>query len=103
MPCYDGHESVIVEYREDPNTAKKLEWAEAALCMLLKHVTEGQLTKQDFKNAGITRAQLDVWWKEHKAKDEARLAREAEARKLERSKLAALNKLTMEERKLLGL
>lgn len=105
MPCYDGRENIhtIVEYRKDPNTVKKLEWAEAALCMLMKHIAEGQLTKQDFKNAGITRAQLADWWKAHKAKDDARLAKEAAAAKAERDKLAALNKLTMEERKLLGL
>jgi len=55
----------------------------------------------NWKEAGITSRELDKWWAEHKERDNARKEREAVELMNKRNK--ALNKLTFDERILLGL
>jgi hypothetical protein len=50
--------------------------------------------------AGVTWERLEAWWADHKAQDEARRQAEAQAQACKRE--AALAKLTLQERKLLG-
>jgi hypothetical protein len=47
--------------------------------------------------------EMQIWWRDHKAADKARLEREMARQKSETDKAAALSKLTDYERKLLGL
>ena len=101
MPCYD-HRDYDTNHAYD-YTAKRLAFFEAIACMLMKHVSDGQLTKQDFKNAGVTREAVDTWWKKHREEDARRIAQENEAARIEKIRISAINKLTKDEREALGL
>ena len=101
MPCYD-HRDYDTNHAYD-YTARRLAFFEAIACMLMKHVSDGQLTKQDFKNAGVTREAVDAWWKKHRAADAERITREKEAARIDKLKVTARNKLTKDEREALGL
>lgn len=80
---------------------------EAALCAVLTLLeTELHLTPMlaylDYKEAGITRQWLEEWWRDHKAKDAARRARENEAETISLLRARALGKLSKVEREALG-
>lgn len=47
--------------------------------------------------------ELQIWWRDHKAADKARIEREISASKNRRDRMAALNKLTDHEKTLLGI
>lgn len=86
---------------------------EAALCASLTALEKfghiPALDYLDYDEAGITMAELNVWWREHKRKDAARREweqhererkeREA-AEKIERQRILAT--LTPEQRRILG-
>lgn len=103
MPCYDGPDNSS-NYRSDVEFySKKMNFFEAVACMLMKHVSDGQLTKQDYKNAGVTREAVDAWWKQHREEDAKRIAEEKEEARIEKIRTKAINKLTKDEREALGL
>lgn len=115
MPCRDGRDDygrITIEYRDDPETKRRLDEATSNLCSLLKRL------KRSY--AGVYVGVLDndrelaAWWKRHQEEDRRRELREKAARdekqarrkakKLEdEAKAKALNKLTAAERKLLNL
>lgn len=114
MPCYDAGPS----YPPRPKTYHGLtaDQLEAALCAVFSTIEtvdfEGLkvadvLNNADWKEAGVTRAAVAKWWKDHKAADKAR--RESEERKRAEAdrqamlKASALGKLTPAERAALGL
>lgn len=61
------------------------------------------LDKIDFKKAGFKKKELIEWWDEHKRKDIAKRKEEMKEQKNSEARAAALEKLTPDERKLLGL
>lgn len=114
MPCRDYYDDHPEQYYKDvtePALKKQVSFAESALCQTLAAFdrvlydvanripgelrTINCLDLINYEEAGITRRDLEKWWKEHKALDARH--REEEARK------KALAKLTAAERKLLGL
>lgn len=115
MPCRDYYDSHPDQYFRDitePALKARVAFAESALCAALaalEHVdglVETVAPKQgdfydwlNFKDAGITKAELVKWHKKHKELDATH--RELERRKVVRA--AALAKLTEEERQVLGL
>ena len=103
MPCYDGGEDRYTSGHLVDYTARRLAFFEAVACMLMKHVSDGQLTKQDYKNAGVTREAVDAWWKQHREEDAIRFAEEKEEARIEKIRTNAINKLTKDERFALGL
>lgn len=114
MPCrdyYDDHPQAYFKDVTEPALKKQISFAESALCqalVALKHVDsliETVSPKKgdfydwiNFKEAGITKAQLVKWHKDHKALDD----KHREAERVKKVKEAALAKLTDEERKVLG-
>lgn len=108
---------------------KKLSFAESSLCAVLRAIENAGLDVFssnstgrsawrtviiDWKDAGVSSKELENWFVEHKRADaivrekvkkekEARLLKEAKAKELKQKKEAALSKLTIEERKILGI
>lgn len=116
MPCrdyYDDHPNQYFKDVTEPALKKQIAFAESALCQTLadferflhcvRHmVPELSLHPLDHINyteAGITREELEQWWKQHKVLD----AKNREAERLKKLRESALAKLTKEERKVLGI
>ena len=105
MPCYDDrdHEN-RVEYRREPADVRRIAFLESALCAVIKTLGSADPFHQvDFVDAGISRGQLERWWKGHQVRDaeNRRNLVQGEARKKIRA--AALAKLTIGERRALGI
>lgn len=105
MPCYlvtdpPSREEVEVSWRKEFRHNSDV--AEMLCYLLANHFTE-------LPEKGMKRCVLDLpenvqkWWQEHKARDEAKAKREKAADNLRRAKENALGKLSVAERKLLGL
>lgn len=119
MPCrdfYDEHPNRYFHDVTEPALKKQISFAESALCQVLaalKHVdsqVETIAPKQgdwydwiNFKEAGITKQELVEWHKKHIELDEKHRAEEAEKKRIAELKKSAYNKLTAEERKVLGI
>jgi hypothetical protein len=109
MPCSDGGYSDEVRVsRDEVQEHTMLEAAMCGILTVLEASASGQsldylLGHVDWKEAGIKRKTLELWWKKHKQQDEARRAREAAALNKEQLKARAISKLTAEERAALGL
>ena len=115
MPCrdyYDDHPQAYFKDVTEPALKKQIAFAESALCQALtalEHVdtlVETVSPKKgdfydwiNFKEAGITKAQLVKWHKEHKKLD----AQHREQERLQKLKEGALAKLSPEERAVLGI
>lgn len=110
MPCtYDGPFDIRDNDRvRDLN--KEVKKLSAMLCAVLTVVeaergggllSSGFFPSIDYKEAGVSKVEMIKWWRDHKAADIARRAREAEAARLKelaknaRNKI--LNTLTAEE------
>ena len=100
MPCSDGgptHEQLQKARRE-------AEVAKAGLCMMLSIYGIPTISHADaYKESGISRVELMRWWGQHQKEDERRRKREAEQKKKRELQKLALNKLSPEEKKALGL
>ena len=109
MPCRDDSwDNTGNAVRLTHEQWLKIRIAEAALCAISRVLEDaGHLGKTldmiDWKEAGITKRQFRIWWAEHKQADEDRRAAATDAQVLEDKKTAANNKLTAEERALLGI
>jgi hypothetical protein len=117
MPCrdyYDDHPEQYFRDVTEPALKKQVSFAESALCAALAAFEKMLLNVQrdhddavytnpldyiDFGGAGISKKELDKWWKEHKKLD----AQHREQERINRLKETALAKLTDEERNALGL
>jgi len=93
MPCRSDD-------RYDCDSSKpELDKVTRLLCDVCKHLEKGHSASFIFNSP----SELSTWWKKHQAEDQKREAVEkAEALK-EQKKRDALNKLTDEEKKLLGI
>jgi hypothetical protein len=116
MPCYDSsYDQSNVLKQKISRARKENMFLEAALCAVLRSAEQGANeingTAINWKEAGITEDELSAWWKEHKKYDEARISRERVEAWLDRrveaeeaiERTTALLKLTLKERKLLGI
>lgn len=122
MPCrYDGPE--VDHYAEYQKThaqhEKVIKTMTAMLCGVLTSLEvdggfDRIVTGCDYKEMGVTKKELLDWWHEHQEEDKARKKREEdtrirkaaadrEARRLEKVRLSALDKLSPEERRALGI
>ena len=106
MPCFDGRDSDRdngVNLTDEQYT--QLKRAEAALCAINSTLEtlgylEDILGRINWDKVGVSKKQFMA---EHKKQDEARKRTEDAIRATEAKRLAALNKLTLEERALLGI
>ena len=116
MPCRDYYDDHPEQYYRDvtqPALKRQIAFAESVLCQALatiehmdKLIEELSQPKQsdfydwiNFKEAGVTKAQVVKWHKDHKFLD----ARHREEARLKQVREAALAKLTPEERQVLGI
>lgn len=94
----------------------RAQFAEDALAGMIRAAKLGgiDLSKIDYTNAGLSRAELEAWWEKRDRTDEAahqaRILKELKAEEKRRAaedlklrKEAALAKLTLDERKILGI
>ena len=104
MPCrdfYDDHPERYFRDVTEPALKKRISFAESALCAAL-NALEQQIGDPygviNYKETGITRKELEKWHKQH-------IKNDVELRELDKKKKIeqALSKLTMEEKKLLGI
>ena len=89
MPCNDGRENTYTVYVESGNQTKRL----CAVFSVLQQAgtLETTLDKVNWTEAGVSRRSTEEWWVRHQEEDLAR-----------RRRKAVLNKLSPEERKILG-
>ena len=89
MPCNDGRENTYTVYVESGNQTKRL----CAVFSVLQQAgtLETTLDKVNWTEAGVSRRSTEEWWVRHQEEDLFRRRREA-----------VLNKLSPEERKILG-
>jgi hypothetical protein len=118
MPCrdyYDDHPGAYYE-SEVRGLQKQVSFAESALCQVLAALERAVLVgidpldMIDYKEAGITRAELEKWWTNHKALDAKHRAEEAakkkeaaEKRAKSKKKKELLSKMSAEDKEILGL
>lgn len=108
MPCRsDGYEDYA---RPSSPRGADREMLESTLCGLFTFLEKNKvpvlnevLDNLDYKEMGVSRKEVEAWWREHKREDENRRRREERARKKEELKNQALSKLTNEEKKALGI
>ena len=94
MPCRDWGDNPSVVYRDDPETRRRLDLATRVACAALR-----TLSKEAINNLP---QEVRVWWEKHQEMDRRREVAERNQRQKEAAKKRALNKLTPEERKALG-
>ena len=118
MPCrdyYDDHPEKYFKDVTEPALKKQVAFAESALCQTLAdfervltalheahpdiyELSPKPLDHINYTEAGITRKELERWWKQHKKLD----AQHREAERLKKIRESALSKRSEEERKVLG-
>lgn len=110
MPCYDprdsGHHTEYVNVRVNGCTAKELD---AILCGVLD-VDRAKLKPGvilwdlvDWEEVGLPRRVAERWHKKHREADEMRKRAEAQERERNRLRRDALRKLSLAERRVLGI
>ena len=89
MPCNDGRENTYTVYVESGNQTKRL----CAVFSVLQQAgtLETTLDKVNWTEAGVSRRSTEEWWVRHQEEDLFR-----------RRRKAVLNKLSPEERTILG-
>jgi hypothetical protein len=115
MPCrdfYDDHPSAYYE-SEVSGLRRQVSFAESVLCQTLAALEKAvgnPLDLIDYREAGVTRSELEKWWKNHKALDAKHRAEEAAKKKEAAEKRAKakkrkelLAKMSDEEKEILGL
>lgn len=100
MPCYDGRENTHTVYVESRNQTKRL----CAVFSVLQQdgTLETTLDKVNWTEAGVSRRSTEAWWVRHQEEDLVRRRREAAERDRAARRKAVLNKLSPEERTILG-
>lgn len=118
MPCYDPGPTpseLIAEAKKAKAVRDEHLMLEAALCGIFTLaektcILQYLMDQLDYDEMGVSKDEVLNWWKKHKKKDEKRkreeekkLALQKEKERLEELKSVALNKLSKDERKALGL
>jgi len=98
MPCHDGGPS--------PESMDVV--LDAMLCGIASTLEKQNCLQQvldsvDWCEVGITRQIFDVWWAEHKQRDSVRRNAEQARRDHKQRRQEALDRLSPEDRRLLGL
>jgi len=98
MPCrVENWEYVSENTYQDK--IDKLETLLCAACTVLENEGNGLFHKVD----SVCRKPLTIWWNTHKKEDELQERKRQSQAKIEFLKRNALDKLTLEEKELLGL
>ena len=115
MPCsdggpdndaaYGGRSYSSIEYKDNPEIKKRLDRVTRLLCALIRsiEIQRGYIEAKTLMDRSEYPEELISWWKTHQREDAKRIAKEVQKKKDKLMKQQALNKLSKEERKLLGL
>ena len=98
MPCSDGLVDQRRSYADDPALIIRLNKATRYLCALLQGLEGSDFLKSFFDVA----PEIKAWWENHQLEDKQRKEREMERFRKHQERLKILEKLTEEERKILG-
>ncbi|MEK6828985.1 MAG: hypothetical protein AABY15_02580 [Nanoarchaeota archaeon] len=93
LPEYFGNGHTEKVYNK--TTQKVLDKNTEKLCTSLQGMSSSKLKKSSLE--------LQMWWRDHQKLDKKRLSEELKAKKDEKAKKKAIEKLTPYERKLLGI
>lgn len=96
MPCYTPDPGPS---QEEIREAKM----PSVLCGILTKYGPSILNGLDWKEIGVSRNEVEGWWRHHKQMDDQRRKREKEMADAESERKQALKKLSAAERKALGL
>lgn len=101
MPCSGGP-----SYEEELEIKYKA--IQAMLCGIVSALEENDalpriLRAVDWEEAGVSRAEFQTWWRQHKLNDRQRKEEEKRAKQRKQVRARALQKLTWQEREALGL
>lgn len=101
MPCRDGNENTYPVYVEKGEQTSRL----CAVFKVLERngTLDATLSAADWVGSGVSKKSTLEWWERHKREDAARLNREADERRRKAQRQAVLDKLSKEDKKLLGL
>lgn len=105
MPCRDP-----VDW-DEPRVTKRhglaIEDFEAVLCGILTVLEKEErlfgLDDVDWTEVGVKQKTVETWWKAHKLEDIARRKQEKAEKRMKELRVAALAKLTPEEKAVLGI
>ncbi len=109
MPCSDGRDNMSrIEYQDTPYTLDRLDRVTRLLCFVLRKINVSVLhaiieCKYSNTEDNTNARDLAKWWSTHQAEDRKREAAEREKERKKKVKQQALDKLTCEERQILGL
>lgn len=103
MPCRDYVDDtrIVTEYRDNPETKKRLDRVTRLLCFVIRNLTP--LEKNHLFGHKSNGQDLKKWWITHQKQDKLRLQKEKEKREHKKIKTKALAKLTPKEKRALGL
>ena len=81
---------------------------ESVLCGIFTHLEKNwalnvTLDDVNWSEVGVSRGMVEAWWAGHKREDERRRKREAAEKRKAELRVAALSKLTDEEKEALGI
>jgi hypothetical protein len=105
MPCRDY--TIEDEWRD--RLSSEMAMLRASLCAVLTVIDTDDtafnafLKKINWREAGVTKRELMLWWEKHQEEDRVRKEREAKRKEEERIRKEALSKLTEYEKKILGI
>jgi len=114
MPCYSGDENSRGSGDREAILEETIDKRNAMMCAVFRAAgVEDILGKIDYKEAGISRKEFELWWKEHEEEDRLRREREKKAQAAKRAAAKAkaerakkrkevLAKLTDEDKIILG-
>jgi hypothetical protein len=115
MPCYDGGYNTSSLSSEIDDLKDTIDKRNAMLCAIFSAASkipggvDGMLDQLDYKECGITRNYMCMWWNEHQEADRIRKERElaesvrrAEEKVRKEARKALVAQLTPEQRTLLG-
>jgi len=112
MPCRSETDGERVVYVSDDRSKKDLAMVEAMLCAVLTVAKNSKdlaaldtnlINAIDEKESGVSVESLKSWWTKHQERDRIRRQREQIFEHKKQARAAGLAKLTLAERRALGL
>ena len=100
MPCFDGRDNIREVEVESGRQTSRL----CAVFTVLERegLLDKILSQCDWNEAGVSKLSTEQWWLRHKREDRERRQREFEEKQRKLARQKVLNKLSDDEKKILG-